>query len=95
MPNVAAEAGSATKAADKACPPTCICDLSRHQNSVTVVRWSRDGKLLASGDEDRLIMLWDTTTMTKLHTFKVKAYLHFTIETLILSIFYLSLSGSP
>ena len=58
MPNVAAEAGSATKAADKTCPPTCICDLSRHQNSVTVVRWSKDGKLLASGDIDSVVIVW-------------------------------------
>ena len=58
MPNLAAEAGSATKAADKTCPPTCICDLSRHQNSVTVVRWSGDGRLLASGDLDSVIIVW-------------------------------------
>lgn len=30
--------------------PTFLCDLSRHQNSVNVVRWSKDGTLLASGD---------------------------------------------
>ncbi len=27
-----------------------VCDLSRHQNSVNAVRWSPDGKILASGD---------------------------------------------
>ena len=30
--------------------PNCLCDLNRHQNSVNVVRWSPNGKLLASGD---------------------------------------------
>ena len=30
--------------------PQCVCDLSRHQNSVNAVRWSPDGKILASAD---------------------------------------------
>ena len=30
--------------------PNCLCDLNRHQNSVNVVRWSPNGRLLASGD---------------------------------------------
>ena len=35
-----------------------LCDLSRHQNSVNVVRWSPDGRILASGDTDSAIFLW-------------------------------------
>ena len=30
--------------------PLCLCDLSRHQNTVNIVRWSPNGKILASGD---------------------------------------------
>ena len=30
--------------------PVCLCDLSRHQNSVNIVRWSPNGQILASGD---------------------------------------------
>ena len=30
--------------------PMCLCDLSRHQNSVNIVRWSPNGQILASGD---------------------------------------------
>ena len=30
--------------------PQCVCDLTRHQSSVSAVRWSPDGKLLASAD---------------------------------------------
>ncbi|CAB4060598.1 CHAF1B [Lepeophtheirus salmonis] len=36
----------------------CLADLNRHQNSVNVVRWSKDGKYLASGDTDSAIYLW-------------------------------------
>ena len=57
MSDLAAEAASASSAASKM-SPACICDLNRHQNSVTVVRWSRDGRLLASGDLDSVVILW-------------------------------------
>lgn len=30
--------------------PQCISDLTRHQSSVSAVRWSPDGKILASAD---------------------------------------------
>ena len=30
--------------------PSCLCDLSRHQNSVNIVRWAPNGQILASGD---------------------------------------------
>ena len=35
--------------------PQCICDVSRHQNSVNAVRWSPDGKCLASADTGTII----------------------------------------
>ena len=35
--------------------PNCLCDLNRHQNSVNVVRWSSNGKLLASGDTGTVV----------------------------------------
>ena len=30
--------------------PKFLCDLNRHQSAVNIVRWSKDGKMLASGD---------------------------------------------
>jgi len=36
----------------------CLCDLTRHQKSVNIVRWSPNGKLLASGDDESIIILW-------------------------------------
>jgi len=38
--------------------PSCLCDLSRHQNSVNIVRWAPNGQILASGDTDSAIFLW-------------------------------------
>jgi len=38
--------------------PQCVCDLTRHQSSVSAVRWSPDGKLLASADLESAIFLW-------------------------------------
>ena len=35
--------------------PQCICDISRHQNSVNAVRWSPDGKQLASADTGKIL----------------------------------------
>ena len=34
--------------------PSCLCDLSRHQNTVNIVRWSPNGKILASGDSGNI-----------------------------------------
>lgn len=34
--------------------PSCLCDLSRHQNTVNIVRWSPNGKILASGDSGNM-----------------------------------------
>jgi len=36
----------------------CLCDLTRHQKAVNIVRWSPDGKLLASGDDESVIIVW-------------------------------------
>ncbi|KAF5302415.1 hypothetical protein FQR65_LT08503 [Abscondita terminalis] len=35
-----------------------VSDLSRHQRSVNVVRWSSNGTYLASGDDDANIIIW-------------------------------------
>lgn len=35
-----------------------VADLKRHQRAVNVVRWSPNGALLASGDDECVIMLW-------------------------------------
>jgi WD40 repeat protein len=37
--------------------PVCLCDLSRHQNTVNIVRWSPNGQILASGDSGRISVL--------------------------------------
>ncbi|CAK1600528.1 unnamed protein product [Parnassius mnemosyne] len=37
-------------------------DLTRHQKAVNVVRWSPDGKLLASGDDESIIFVWKQKT---------------------------------
>ena len=36
----------------------CLCDLTRHQKAVNIVRWSGDGSLLASGDDESVIIVW-------------------------------------
>ena len=33
---------------------TCV----RHQRAVNIVRWSPDGQLLASGDDESIIIIW-------------------------------------
>jgi len=35
-----------------------LCDMNRHQRAVNVVRWSPDGSLLASGDDENVIIIW-------------------------------------
>ena len=37
--------------------PSCLCDLSRHQNTVNIVRWSPNGKILASGDSGETMLI--------------------------------------
>jgi len=36
----------------------CLSDLTRHQKAVNIVRWSPDGTLLASGDDESVIIVW-------------------------------------
>jgi len=36
----------------------CLSDLTRHQRAVNIVRWSPDGALLASGDDESIIIVW-------------------------------------
>jgi len=38
--------------------PHCVSDLTRHQSSVSAVRWSPDGTTLASADLESAIFLW-------------------------------------
>ncbi|XP_030379008.1 protein HIRA homolog [Scaptodrosophila lebanonensis] len=38
--------------------PKMLCQMDQHLGCVNCVRWSQDGKLLASGSDDKLIMIW-------------------------------------
>ena len=38
--------------------PKRLCELTNHLSCVNSVRWSRDGKYLASGGDDAIIMVW-------------------------------------
>ncbi len=38
--------------------PKCLCEMTNHLGCVNSVRWSRDGKSLASGGDDALVMIW-------------------------------------
>lgn len=35
-----------------------LSDLTRHQKAVNIVRWSPDGRMLASGDDESIIIIW-------------------------------------
>lgn len=38
--------------------PKSLCRMDNHVNCVNCVRWSPDGKYLASGGDDKVIMIW-------------------------------------
>jgi len=45
-------------------------DHKGHCNCILALAVSSDGALLASGDMDRVIHIWDTQTMSRIHTFR-------------------------
>ena len=38
--------------------PKMLCQMDHHIACVNVVRWSNNGLFLASGSDDKLIMIW-------------------------------------
>jgi len=49
---------SVLQSADGQVELECLSDLIRHQKAVNIVRWSPDGNILASGDDESYIILW-------------------------------------
>lgn len=47
-----------TQSAEGGVELDCLSDLTRHQRAVNIVRWSPDGTLLASGDDESVIIVW-------------------------------------
>lgn len=45
--------------AEQAGVPKKLCTLSMHSGPVLCVRWSGNGRWLASGSDDAIIMIWD------------------------------------
>ncbi|GFN92811.1 protein hira [Plakobranchus ocellatus] len=41
--------------------PKILCQMDHHYACVNCVRWSHDGKSLASGGDDKLVMIWQTS----------------------------------
>ncbi|KAK4876707.1 hypothetical protein RN001_009213 [Aquatica leii] len=41
--------------------PKMLCQMDNHLSCVNVVRWSCEGHLLASGGDDKLVMIWKLT----------------------------------
>lgn len=41
--------------------PRVLCQMNNHLACVNCVRWSNNGKSLASGGDDKLIMIWQTS----------------------------------
>lgn len=42
-----------------------VADLARHQRAVNAVRWSPNGELLASGDDESVIFIWKQKSDTE------------------------------
>lgn len=49
---------SRTDEASPASIPRTLCQLTNHLSCVNCVRWSQDGKWLASGGDDAIVMIW-------------------------------------
>jgi WD40 repeat protein len=49
-----------------------VQSLQGHDKPVTAIAWSKDGKLIASGDEDALVILWDAETRKELWRHELK-----------------------
>ncbi|XP_018336121.1 protein HIRA homolog [Agrilus planipennis] len=41
--------------------PKMLCQMDNHLGCVNIVRWSNEGHLLASGGDDKLVMIWKLT----------------------------------
>ncbi|GFS07299.1 protein HIRA [Elysia marginata] len=41
--------------------PKILCQMDNHYACVNCVRWSHNGKFLASGGDDKLVMIWQTS----------------------------------
>ncbi|XP_074643351.1 protein HIRA-like isoform X2 [Tubulanus polymorphus] len=44
--------------------PKLLCQMNNHLACVNCVRWSNNGKYLASGGDDKIIMIWQTSRYT-------------------------------
>jgi len=48
--------------------PKILCDLNNHTSCVNAVKWSHSGKWLASGGDDKQIMLWSRSGEPKVNS---------------------------
>jgi WD40 repeat protein len=55
-------------------PAGDVQTLSGHDDWVTSVAWRPDGKILASGGIDNLIILWDTTTLAQIQSIETPGW---------------------